>query len=214
MGDNKSNFELVAVDKAQVVSMVNALGAEVSKSENKSAPEEIYDRASALLTGLISGSVGKSLALKDEISKLGLDSHEGRKEFLSKRLGIDASTSDDYRLVTYANDAGQVMLFKGHMDGDKKLVLTDSIAFPESPDKIRQLFQSDFKPLPKPIEVQIEKSTVTSDGTKLEVAPDEQKKLEMQTTLAAAIHKSGDVQLASNARLPGKQQTSGAGLNT
>lgn len=213
MGNN-GKFELVTVDKTQIVSMVNALGAEVSKAESKSAPEKIYDKASALLTGLISGNGGKVLAFKDEVFKLGLDSHDGRKEFLSKRLGIDSSTSDDYRLVTYTNDAGQVMLFKGHMDGDKKLVLTDSIAFPNTPDKIHELFQSNFKPLPKPIEVQIEKSTVSPDGTKLDISPDEQKKLETQATLAAAIHKSGDVQLASNARLPGKQQTTGAGLNT
>ena len=44
----------------------------------------------------------------------------------------------------------------------------------------------------------------------------EQKKLATQAAFAAAIQKSGDVQLASNARLPGKQpdrpQGKGAGL--
>jgi len=212
MGD-KGKFELVAIDKTQVVSMVNALGAEVSKAESKPAPEKIYGNAVEFVTSLLNPRAVAASGLKDEIFKLGLDSHDGRKEFLGKRLGIDASTSDDYRLVTYTNDAGQVMLFKGHMDGDKKLVLTDSIAFPDSPDKILQVFQSDFKPLPKPIEVQIEKSTVTPDGVKLDITPDEQKKLETQSTLAAAIQKSGDVQLASNARLPGKQTGNAANLN-
>jgi len=212
MGD-KGKFELVAIDKTQVVSMVNALGAEVSKAESKPAPEKIYGNAVEFVTGLLNPRAVAASGLKDEIFKLGLDSHDGRKEFLGKRLGVDASTSDDYRLVTYTNDAGQVMLFKGHMDGDKKLVLTDSIAFPDSPDKIRQLLQSDFKPLPKPIEVQIEKSTVTPDGVKLDITPDEQKKLETQSTLAAAIQKSGDVQLASNARLPGKQTGNATSLN-
>jgi len=212
MGD-KGKFELVAIDKTQVVSMVNALGAEVSKAESKPAPEKIYGNAVEFVTGLLNPGAVAASGLKDEIFKLGLDSHDGRKEFLGKRLGVDASTSDDYRLVTYTNDAGQVMLFKGHMDGDKKLVLTDSIAFPDSPDKIRQLLQSDFKPLPKPIEVQIEKSTVTPDGVKLDITPDEQKKLETQSTLAAAIQKSGDVQLASNARLPGKQTGNATSLN-
>ena len=212
MGD-KGKFELVAIDKTQVVSIVNALGAEVSKAESKPAPEKIYGNAVEFVTGLLNPRAVAASGLKDEIFKLGLDSHDGRKEFLGKRLGVDASTSDDYRLVTYTNDAGQVMLFKGHMDGDKKLVLTDSIAFPDSPDKIRQLLQSDFKPLPKPIEVQIEKSTVTPDGVKLDITPDEQKKLETQSTLAAAIQKSGDVQLASNARLPGKQTGNATSLN-
>ena len=212
MGD-KGKFELVAIDKTQVVSMVNALGAEVSKAESKPAPEKIYGNAVEFVTGLLNPGAVAASGLKDEIFKLGLDSHDGRKEFLGKRLGVDASTSDDYRLVTYTNDAGQVMLFKGHMDGDKKLVLTDSIAFPDSPDKILQVFQSDFKPLPKPIEVQIEKSTVTPDGVKLDITPDEQKKLETQSTLAAAIQKSGDVQLASNARLPGKQTGNATSLN-
>ena len=212
MGD-KGKFELVAIDKTQVVSMVNALGAEVSKAESKPAPEKIYGNAVEFVTGLLNPGAVAASGLKDEIFKLGLDSHDGRKEFLGKRLGVDASTSDDYRLVTYTNDAGQVMLFKGHMDGDKKLVLTDSIAFPDSPDKIRQLLQSDFKPLPKPIEVQIEKSTVTPDGVKLDLAPDEQKKLETQSTFAAAIQKSGAVELTSNVRLPNKAQATGAGLN-
>ena len=212
MGD-KGKFELVAIDKTQVVSMVNALGAEVSKAESKPAPEKIYGNAVEFVTGLLNPGAVAASGLKDEIFKLGLDSHDGRKEFLGKRLGVDASTSDDYRLVTYTNDAGQVMLFKGHMDGDKKLVLTDSIAFPDSPDKIRQLLQSDFKPLPKPIEVQIEKSTVTPDGVKMDLAPDEQKKLETQSTFAAAIQKSGGIELASNARLPNKPQATGAGLN-
>jgi hypothetical protein len=40
-----------------------------------------------------------------------------------------------------------------------------------------------FKPLPKPIEIQIEKSTAGGAGTKLEISPDEQKKLETQTNL-------------------------------
>lgn len=208
MGD-KGKFELVTVDKEQVVSFVNAVGAEVAKDASKSPVAKI----NGYLASLFSAGGGKLSLLKEEASKLGLDSHDGRKEFLSKRLGIDASTADDYRLVTFTNDTGQVMLFKGHMDGDKKLVLTDSIAFPETPDKIHELFQSTFKPLLKPIEVQIEKSTVTSGGMKLDVSADEQRKLEMQTTLAAAIHKSGDVQLASNARLPGKPQATGAGLN-
>ena len=212
MGD-KGKFELVAIDKAQIVGMVNALGAEVSKAESKPAPEKIYGNAVEFVTGLLNPGAVAASGLKDEIFKLGLDSHDGRKEFLGKRLGVDASTSDDYRLVTYTNDAGQVMLFKGHMDGDKKLVLTDSIAFPDSPDKIRQLLQSDFKPLPKPIEVQIEKSTVTPDGVKMDLAPDEQKKLETQSTFAAAIQKSGGIELASNARLPNKPQATGAGLN-
>ena len=212
MGD-KGKFELVAIDKAQIVGMVNALGAEVSKAESKPAPEKIYGNAVEFVTGLLNPRAVAASGLKDEIFKLGLDSHDGRKEFLGKRLGVDASTSDDYRLVTYTNDAGQVMLFKGHMDGDKKLVLTDSIAFPDSPDKILQVFQSDFKPLPKPIEVQIEKSTVTPDGVKMDLAPDEQKKLETQSTFAAAIQKSGGIELASNARLPNKPQATGAGLN-
>ena len=212
MGD-KGKFELVAIDKTQVVSMVNALGAEVSKAESKPAPEKIYGNAVEFVTGLLNPRAVAASGLKDEIFKLGLDSHDGRKEFLGKRLGVDASTSDDYRLATYTNDAGQVMLFKGHMDGDKKLVLTDSIAFPDSPDKILQVFQSDFKPLPKPIEVQIEKSTVTPDGVKLDITPDEQKKLETQSTFAAAIQKSGGIELASNARLPNKPQATGAGLN-
>ena len=105
------------------------------------------------------------------------------------------------------------MYFRGHMDGDKKLVLTDSIAAPETADQVHQFFQSFFKTLPKPIEVQIEKSTVTKDGTKLDLSPDERKKLETQTTLAAAIQKSEDVQLTSNLRLPGKPQTTGPALN-
>lgn len=209
MGDNKSKFELVTVDKEQVVSFVNAVGAEVAKDASKTPVAKI----NGYLASLFSAGGGKLSLLKEEAAKLGLDSHDGRKEFLSNRLGIDASTADNYRLVTFTNDTGQVMLFKGHMDGDKKLVLTDSIAFPETPDKIHELFQSKFKPLLKPIEVQIEKSTVTSGGMKLDVSADEQRKLEMQTTLAAAIHKSGDVQLASNARLPGKPQATGAGLN-
>jgi hypothetical protein len=206
-------FELVTLDKTQVVGLVNAVGAEVSQAESKSVPAKIYAKAGALLNGLIFGNDEKSLALKAEISKLGLDSHEGRKEFLSQRLGIDPSTADDYRLAVYTNDAGQVTLFRGRMDGDKKLVLTDSLAFPDRPDKLHELFQSNFKPLPKPIEVPLEKSTVTPEGTKLDVLPEEQKKLETQSTLAAAIHKSGDVQLTSNARLPGKPQTPSAGLN-
>src|ERR1035441_9596880 len=112
MGD-KGKFELVTVDKEQVVSFVNAVGAEVAKDASKSTIGKI----NGYLASLFSAGGGKLSILKEEASKLGLDSHDGRKEFLSKRLGIDASTADDYRLVTFTNDTGQVMLFKGHMDG-------------------------------------------------------------------------------------------------
>jgi hypothetical protein len=213
MGNN-SKFELVALDKAQVVHEVNAVGGEIAEYRNASLLNKAEYVSGAFMFGLIETKGKMRLNVAEEALKLGLDSHEGRKEFLSKKLGVDASTSDDYRFVTYTNDAGQMTYFKGHMEGDKKLVLTDSLAAPESPEQVHSFVQSGFKPLPKPIEIQIEKSAAGGAGTKLEISPDEQKKLETQTTLAAAIHKSGEVQLASNARLPGKQQVTGAGLNT
>lgn len=213
MGNN-GKFELVALDKAQVVHEVNAVGGEIAEYRNASLLNKAEYVSGAFMFGLIETKGKMRLNIAEEALKLGLDSHEGRKEFLSKKLGVDASTSDDYRFVTYTNAAGQMTYFKGHMEGDKKLVLTDSLAAPENPEQVHSFVQSGFKPLPKPIEIQIEKSTAGGAGTKLEISPDEQKKLETQTTLAAAIHKSGEVQLASNARLPGKQQVTGAGLNT
>ena len=212
MVDNKSKFELMAMDKAQVVSAVNESGAEITTYKN-SLPYTVGYTVGAFLYKLIGKNGTKDVTILEEGMKLGLDSHEGRKDFLSKKLGIDGNTTDNYRFVTYTNDSGQVMYFRSHMDGDKKLVLTDSIAAPETADQVHQFFQSFFKPLPKPIEVQIEKSNVTKDGTKLDLSPDERKKLETQTTLAAAIQKSGDVQLTSNLRLPGKPQTTGPALN-
>jgi hypothetical protein len=212
MGNN-GKFELVALDKAQVVHEVNAVGGEIAEYRNASLLNKAEYVSGAFMFGLIETKGKMRLNIAEEALKLGLDSHEGRKEFLSKKLGVDASTSDDYRFVTYTNDAGQMTYFKGHMEGDKKLVLTDSLAAPENPEQVHSFVQSSFKPLPKPIEIQIEKSTAGAAGTKLEISPDEQRKLETQTTLASAMQKSGDVQLASNARLPGKQPGKGAGLN-
>lgn len=212
MGNN-GKFELVALDKAQVVHEVNAAGGEIAEYRNASLLNKAEYVSGAFMFGLIETKGKMRLNIAEEALKLGLDSHEGRKEFLSKKLGVDASTSDDYRFVTYTNDAGQMTYFKGHMEGDKKLVLTDSLAAPENPEQVHSFVQSSFKLLPKPIEIQIEKSTAGAAGTKLEISPDEQRKLETQTTLASAMQKSGDVQLASNARLPGKQPGKGAGLN-
>ena len=213
MGENKGKFELVALDKAHVVHEVNAVGGEIAEYRNASLLKKAEYVSGAFIFGLTMSDGQKRLNIAEEALKLGLDSHEGRKEFLSKKLGVDASTPDDYRFVTYTNDAGQMTYFKGHMEGDRKLVLTDSLAAPENPEQVHSFVQSAFKPLPKPIEIQIEKSIAGADGTKLKISPDEQKKLETQTTLAAAIQKSGDAQLASNARLPGKQPGKGAGLN-
>ena len=213
MVDTKSKFELLAFDKAQVVSNVNAMGEEVAEYESKSPLAKIRQKADELMSRLISSGAGAFSGLRDEISKLGLDSHEGRKDFLSKKLGIDGNTPENYRFVSYTNESGQQLLFKGHMDGDKKLVLTDSLAAPETASQVHQFFQSSFKPLPKPIEVQIEKATVAGVGTKLDLSPDERRKLETQSAFASAIQKSGDVQLTSNARLPGKPQATGPGLN-
>lgn len=198
-------FQLLASDKEGVVAFVNSLGALTAEQENKST----LDKINSAVSGFVFGDAGHR-AVKDELLKLGLDSHEARKTFLANKMGIDANTPDNYRLVAYQNEMGQEILFRGHMDGDKKLVLTDSLPMPETPGQVHQFFQSSFKALPKPIEVSIEKSTVNQDGSiSFELSPQEQTKLQTQATFASLVHKADGVQLTSNAALPGKPQTTG-----
>lgn len=207
-------FELLAVDKNDVVGFVNAMGAAVTEYKNKSAVEKLSDGLGGFVSRLFDPSQERlNPTVKDEILKLSLDSHEGRKAFLANKLGIDANTSDDYRLVAYQNQMGQQIYFRGHIDGEKKLVLTDSLPVPEASGQLQQFFQSSFRALPKPIEVQIEKSKPNKDGSvNYELSPAEQTKLETQATFASLIHKSDGVQLASNSALPGKQRSTGPTL--
>ena len=189
MGD-KGKFELVALDKAQVVHEVNAVGGEISEYRNASPLEKAELFSGAFFFAMEKDGM-KKLNIAHEALSLGLDSHEGRKEFLSTKLGVDANTPDDYRFVYYTNDSGQMTYFKGHMDGDKKLVLTESLAAPETSDQVHAFVQAGFKPLPKPIEVQIEKSIPAGNSTQLEASPVEQKKTGNTNLLGRCASKIG-----------------------
>jgi len=195
MGDK---FELLAFSQADVVHGVNQAGAEFAEDvrKNKGFLEQIVDTLTGQHTAME--------AAREAVNRLNLDTHEGRAEFLSKKLGIDRNTPDNYRLVGYTNDSGQKLLFKGHMEGDKKLVLTGSITLPDLDNaaNIPVLLQSSFKEVKPPIEVKIEKSEPAKGGQKLDILPEEQRKLESKAAFAMAIQKSGAVELTSNAKFP------------
>ena len=87
---------------------MNAVGGEIAEYRNASLLNKAEYVSGAFMFGLIETKGKMRLNIAEEALKLRLDSHEGRKEFLSKKLGVDASTSDDYRFVTYTNDAGQM----------------------------------------------------------------------------------------------------------
>ncbi len=91
MGNN-GKFELVALDKAQVVHEVNAVGGEIAEYRNASLLNKAEYVSGAFMFGLIETKGKMRLNIAEEALKLDLDSHEGRKEFLSKKLGVDAST--------------------------------------------------------------------------------------------------------------------------
>ncbi len=211
MAEKESKFQLLALDKRVVVSLVNTLGAEAAREMTPFTPEIIKNNLADVASLVTSFSHTRTV----KAVKLDLDEHKGRKDFLNK-IGIDSETPDSYRLLSFTNSVGQRTLFKGRMV-DNKLVLTDSIALADrsSRDTLHELMLADFKPLPKPIEVVVEKESIGKDGSRnLELAPEEKMKLELQSTLAAAIHKSGDVELASNSRLPAKQQSTGPAIST
>lgn len=216
----EGKFDLTALDKHMVVASVNEIGAEVAKYQNGSSIGRTLIEAVAPVFDAIQGGMwGKGdqasqLEKANALHLAGVDTHEGRKEFLSKRLGITAETGDDYRLVILTNDQGQTVLFKGQMDG-KSLTLTESVSIPENMQStlgIGQLLESSFKPLPKPIEVKVENINQGQDGsTKLELNDEEKRKLQTQAAFAALVEQAKGVELVSNTRLPGK--TEGAGLS-
>ena len=196
-------FNLKVLKSDEVIHLINEVGAKVA-----SGKDAFSDNALAFVFG-----TGEA---KSKLDSSGIDTHEGRKALL-KKLGVDSETSADFRLVSYTNDFGQEMIFKGRMDGDKKLILTDSLPISGDGgyDRLNALLQGSFKSLPKPIEVKVDAVTPLKEGAQLEISPEERKKLETQASLASAIQKSGDsVQLTSNARIPSPQQISTIGLNT
>lgn len=220
MGEGK--FDLTAFDKHAVVATVNEAGATVAEYQaTASIGRTLIDAVAPIFDAIQGGmwSKGNQASQLEKANALhlaGVDTHEGRKEFLSKRLGITAETGDDYRLVILTSDQGQTVLFKGRMDKNNSLTLTESVPVPhdmQSTLGIGQLLGSSFKPLPKPIEVKVDRVTQRVDGTtQLELSADEKKKLQTQATFATLIEQSGSVKLASNARLPGQKETSIVGL--
>ncbi|MBV6500972.1 MAG: hypothetical protein CJBNEKGG_03466 [Prosthecobacter sp.] len=218
----EEKFDLTAFDKNAVVATVNEAGATVAEYQaTASIGRTLIEAVAPIFDAVQSGLLGKGdqasqLEIANALHLAGVDTHEGRKEFLSKRLGITAETGDDYRLVILTNKQGQMVLFKGQMDKNNTLKLTESVPVPEdvrSTLGIGQLLGSSFKPLPKPIEVKVDRETQRVDGTtQLELNADEKKKLQTQATFATLIEQSGSVKLASNARLPGQKETSGVGL--
>lgn len=217
----EGKFDLTALDKNAVVASVNEAGATVAGYQaGPSLGRTLLDATVPILDFIQGGFLGKGdnasqLEKANALHLAGVDTHEGRKEFLSKRLGITAETGDDYRLAILTNDQGQTVLFKGRMDGNT-LTLTESVPVPndmQSALGIGQLLGSSFKPLPKPIEVKVDRATQRVDGsTQLELNADEKKKLQTQATFATLIEQSGSVKLDSNARFPGQKGTTGVGL--
>jgi hypothetical protein len=211
----EGKFDLTAFDKNAVVATVNDAGATlVDYQATASIGRTLLEAVQSGLLG--KGDQASQLEKANALHLAGVDTHEGRKEFLSKRLGITAETGDDYRLVILTNEQGQSVLFKGQMDKNNTLTLNESIPVPQDMQSslgIGQLLGSSFKPLPKPIEVKVDRVTQRADGTaQLELSADEKKKLQTQATFATLIEQSGSVKLASNARLPGQKETSGVGL--
>jgi hypothetical protein len=186
-------FLLMAIDKDNVVRAVNKIGAGIA-NHPLPLPE-----------------------LANDLKQAALDTHDGRKTFLAK-MGIDAGTSDKFRLVSYINEFGQSFVFKGRMEGGNKLILTDGVV---PNDKLRDaeilmkrteaviyhLYKQSFKPLPKPIVISVDNLDSRNGEEYLGLLPAEQMKLETQATFAKLIHQSENVQLASNDRLPVKKQS-------
>ncbi|MFM2176656.1 MAG: hypothetical protein RL015_754 [Verrucomicrobiota bacterium] len=211
----EGKFDLTAFDKNAVVATVNEAGATlVDYQATASIGRTLLEAVQSGLLG--KGDQASQLEKANALHLAGVDTHEGRKEFLSKRLGITAETGDDYRLVILTNEQGQSVLFKGQMDKNNTLTLNESIPVPQDMQSslgIGQLLGSSFKPLPKPIEVKVDRVTQRADGTaQLELSADEKKRLQTQATFATLIEQSGSVKLASNARLPGQKETSSVGL--
>ena len=217
---SEGKFDLTAYDKHAVVSAVNQAGALSAEYHSASGARSVLTEALDSVMGILQKHILKEesapTALKaGAIHLAGLDTQEGRKKFLTERVGINAETGDDFRIVSLTNDHGQTMLFKGRMDGNGKLTLTESVPVPEnmqSPEGIGQFLESSFKPLAKPIEVKVQKTTQGAGGsTKLELSDEEKKKLQTQAAFAALAEKAKSVELVSNTRLPGKAE--GAGLS-
>lgn len=216
----EGKFDLTALDKHTVVASVNEMGAEVAKYQNgasigRTLIEAVAPVFDAIQGGMWSkGNQSSQLEKANALHLAGVDTHEGRKKFLSERLGVTAETGDDYRLVILTNEQGQSVLFKGRMDG-KSLTLTESVSVPDNVESamgLGQLLGSSFKPLPKPIEVKVENINQGQDGsTKLELNDEEKRKLQTQAAFAALVEQAKGVELVSNSRLPGK--TEGAGLS-
>lgn len=216
---DEKKFLLAAFDKANLVKAVNDLGNGVAAYKRQSFWTKAGDNISGLLF-----APSDAYSVQARVLDSGAETHEGRKALLAK-LGVGGKTAETYRLVAYHNGPGNTVFFKGHMDGDNKLVLTESFV-PSAPDlqtaASELLVQPSFKRLPKPIEVQAEKTTATNlekDGsikfTEFELSPAEKQKLETQATFVSLAHQAEHVQLAvSNTRLPNKQQTTGPGLTT
>lgn len=221
MGEGK--FDLTAYDKHAVVNVVNQAGALVADYQSAPGARSVLTDALDSIVGTLQKHLWKEesapTALKAGALHLaGLDTQEGRKRFLTERVGVSAETGDDFRIVSLTTDHGQTMLFKGRMDGNGKLTLTESVPVPDnmqSPEGMGQLLESSFKPLPKPIEVKVQNTTQGPDGaTKLELNEDEKKKLQTQAAFAALVEHAKGVELASNTRLPGKIEGSSLGMPT
>ena len=218
MGEGK--FDLTAYDKHAVVNVINQAGALVADYQSASGARSVLTNALDSVAGMLQRHLFKEesapTALKAAaLHFAGLDTQEGRKKFLTERVGVSAETGDDFRIVSLTNEHGQTMLLKGRMDGNGKLTLTDSVPVPDNmqtPEGIGQFLESSFKPLPKPIEVKVQNTTQGPDGsTKLELNDDEKKKLQTQAAFAALVEQAKGIELVSNTRLPSKAE--GAGLS-
>jgi hypothetical protein len=209
---DRGKFELITMDKDQVVAAVNGIGVQLAQYKDASLLMKAGANIETSAMAIVSDSAAKKLLFGTALLKTHLDSQEGRKEFLKSHLGIDANAADNYRLAIFTNSSGEQTVFKGRMENEHKLVLTDSLPVAETITQIPNFVQFNFKTLPKPIEVEVGKSSKIADGQKLELSPEQGMKLETQTTLAKALQSSKDVQVASNASLPFSGPPRGTGM--
>jgi hypothetical protein len=189
--DNASKVDILVMTKAEAVNFVNTLGAEDNLRQ-------------------------KDLGLDSKIvNELG--TREGRKQILD-RMGINASTTDDYRLVIYKDGAQQVAM-TGHYKDDSKAIVADkklSAVNGVGMDAIFRLINDllggygSTKPLIQGIVIPAGKGTEgpgDSDlgGHTIKLPPKQAERIQSDMTLMVLADKAGKVVLASddaNARLP------------
>lgn len=123
-----------------------------------------------------------------------------KKHGMISALGLDGGTPDGFRLVFYEDEARKVV-FKGQVNDDGGIRITDSMVLPDSGSDLA----GSFKALPRPIDLPAPAYKVNANGVKegnIELSLEQSKVMANEAAMVVMAHDAVNGGIESGSAVP------------